>query len=100
MLITTYKEANRLQSSCISLPTATVAVVTPHVQYGKLNIVRVSDMHLSCITCVCYPACAYQNRVLQCMYMSVFEVLHELNVQAHACTCMCVKFKLSCTVCS
>ena len=31
MLITTYKEANQLQSSCISLPTATVPVVTPHV---------------------------------------------------------------------
>ena len=29
MLITTYKEANQLQSSCISLPTATVPVVTP-----------------------------------------------------------------------
>ena len=31
ILITTYKEANQLQSSCISLPTATVPVVTPHV---------------------------------------------------------------------
>ena len=31
MLITTYKEANQLQSRCISLPTATVPVVTPHV---------------------------------------------------------------------
>ena len=29
--IITYKEANQLQSSCISLPTATVPVVTPHV---------------------------------------------------------------------
>ena len=28
MLITTYKEANQLQSSCISLPTATVPAVT------------------------------------------------------------------------
>ena len=28
MLITTYKEANQLQSSCISLPTATVPIVT------------------------------------------------------------------------
>ena len=90
MLITTYKEADQLQSSCISLPTATVPVVTPHVQCGKLNIVQVSDMHLSCITCVCYPVCACQNRVLQCVHMSVFEVLHELNVQAHACTCTCV----------
>ena len=31
MLIATDKEADQLQSSCISLPTATVAVVTPHV---------------------------------------------------------------------
>ena len=31
MPITTYKEANQLQSSCISLPTATVPVVTPHM---------------------------------------------------------------------
>ena len=31
MLITTYKETNQLQSSCISLPTATVPVVTPHM---------------------------------------------------------------------
>ena len=31
MLITTYKEANKLQSSCILLPTATVPVVTLHV---------------------------------------------------------------------
>ena len=90
MLITTYKEADQLQSSCISLPTATVPVVTPHVQCGKLNIVRVNDMHLSCITYVCYPACACQNCVLQCMHMSVFEVLHELNMQAHTCTCKCV----------
>ena len=27
----TYKEANQLQSSCISLPTATVPVVIPHM---------------------------------------------------------------------
>ena len=31
MLITTYKEANQLQSNCITLPTATVPVVIPHV---------------------------------------------------------------------
>ena len=31
MLITTYKEANQLQHSCISLPTTTVPVVTSHV---------------------------------------------------------------------
>ena len=31
ILITTYKEANQLQSSCISLPTATVPAVMPHV---------------------------------------------------------------------
>ena len=31
MLIKTYKEANQLQSSCISLPTATVPVVTPYM---------------------------------------------------------------------
>ena len=31
VLLGTYKEANQLQSSCISLPTATIPVVTPHV---------------------------------------------------------------------
>ena len=36
MLITTYKQANQLQSSCISLPTVTVPVVTPHV-YSVAN---------------------------------------------------------------
>ena len=30
MLITTYKEANQLQNSCISLPKATVSVATSH----------------------------------------------------------------------
>ena len=38
MLITTYKEANQLQNSCISLPTATVPVATPHVQCGKPSV--------------------------------------------------------------
>ena len=31
MLITMHKEANRLQSCCISLPIATVPVDTPHM---------------------------------------------------------------------
>ena len=31
MIIATYKEANQLQNNCISLPTATIPVATPHV---------------------------------------------------------------------
>ena len=49
MFITTYKEANQLQSSCISLPTATVPVVTPHVTCSVANQVRAYDVHLSCV---------------------------------------------------
>ena len=71
MLITTYKEANQLQSSCISLPTATIPVVTPHV-YSVANQVQARDVHFSCVTCVCYPACAYQNHVQQCVHMPDF----------------------------
>ena len=56
MLITTYKEANQLQSSCISLPTANVPVVIPYVWCGKPSASLY--VHLSCIACVCYPACA------------------------------------------
>ena len=82
MLIKTYKEANQSQSSCISLPTATVLVVT-----NVANQVQARDMHLLCVACVCYPTRARQNRVQQCVHMPVFEVLHALNVQAHACTC-------------
>ena len=85
MLITTYKEANQLQSSCISLPTATVPVLTPHCSVA--NQVRAHDVYLLCVTCVCYPTCACQNRMQQCVHMPVFEVLHALNMQAHACTC-------------
>ena len=58
------------------------------------NQVRACDVHHSCVMCVCFLACAHQNHVQQCMHTPVFEVLHTLNVQAHA----CVKFKLSCTI--
>ena len=51
MLITTYKEANQLQSSCISLPTVTVPVVIPHV-FSVINQVQARDVHLSCVVCV------------------------------------------------
>ena len=71
MLITTYKETNKLKSSCISLPTATVPVVTPHV-YSVANQVLVQDVRLSCVMCVCYPVCARQNRVQQCVHTLVF----------------------------
>ena len=62
------------------------------------NQVRACDVHLSCVVCVCYLLCSRQNRVQQCMHTAVFEVLHVLNVQAHACTCMREKLKLSCTI--
>ena len=88
MLITTYKEANQLQSSFISLPTATVPVVIPHEWCGQANQVRAHDVHLSCVACVCYPTCAHQNCVQKYVHTSVFEVLRGLNMQAHACTCI------------
>ena len=44
-------------------------------------------VHLSCVVCVCFPACAHQN-VQQCVHKPVFAVLHSLNMQAHTCTCM------------
>ena len=84
MLITTYKEANQLQSSCISLPT--LPYLNLHHTCSVANKVRARDMHLSCVARVCYPACAQQNRLQQCMCTQVFEVLHALNVQAHVCT--------------
>ena len=54
------------------------------------NQVQACDVDLSCVACVCYPTCVRQNHVQQCVHMPVFEVLHVLNVQAHACTCTCV----------
>ena len=71
MLITTYKEANQLKSSCILLPTAIVPVVTPHV-YSVANQVQVHDVYLSCVVCVCYPVCACQNHVQQSVHTLVF----------------------------
>ena len=85
MLIATYKEANQLQNSCISLPTATVPIVTP---CSVENQVRACDVHLSCVACICYPACACQNPVQHYVHRPVYEVLHVLKVQAHECTCM------------
>ena len=54
------------------------------------NQVQAHDVHLSCVACVCYLACAQQNRMQQCMYMLVFEILHVLNVQAHVCIAVAV----------
>ena len=88
MLITTYKEANQLQSSCISLPTLLYLYL--HNTCSVANKVQACDVHLSCAARVCYTACAWQNRVQQCMCMQVFEVLHALNAQAHVCTCISV----------
>ena len=52
-LITTYEEANRLQSS---LPTATVPVVTPHVYACSVaNQVRACDVHLSVLCVFAFP---------------------------------------------
>ena len=56
-----------------------------------VNQVPARDVHLSCVACACYASCICQNRVQQCVYTPVIEVLHALNVQAHA----CVKFKLT-----
>ena len=105
MLITTYKEANQLQSSCISLPTATVrtcSYTTRVVWQTKCKLMTYISrvLHVFAIPHVhtniaCTPTLhAHQRCVQQCMLMPVFEVLHVLNVQAHT----CVKFKLSCTV--
>ena len=65
MLITTHKEANQLQSSCISLPTATVPAL-----YSVANQVLARDMHLSCVACVCYPACAPKPHATVCAHAS------------------------------
>ena len=81
MLITTYKEANQLQSNCISLL---------HHMCSVANRVQARDVHLSCVAYVCYPAYACQNRVQHCTHTPVFEVLNMLNMQAHVCTCTCV----------
>ena len=61
MLITPYKEANQLQSSCISLPTATVPVVTPHMYVA--NQVRAHDVHFSCVVCLLFHVCTSKLRV-------------------------------------
>ena len=65
MLITVYKEANQLQSSCTSLPTATVPVVTLHV-YNVANQVQARDMHLLCVTCVFAIPHAYAKIMCNC----------------------------------
>ena len=56
------------------------------------NQVRARDMHFSCVLSHMHVP-KLSATVLA--YMPVFEVLHALNVQAHACTCTRV---LSCTV--
>ena len=77
---------------CISLPTATVPVVTVHVHHtcSVASQVWSHDMHLLCVGCVNWPACACQNCVQWCVHTPVFEVLHALNVQAHMCAYTCV----------
>ena len=85
MLITTYKEANQLQSSCLLL-----LCLSLHHTCSVANQVQARDIRTSlmCRVCVCHLKCTRQNCVQQCMHMPVFEILHTLNVQAHACTCM------------
>ena len=54
------------------------------------NQVQGRDVHLSCVMCVCYPACTRQNHMQQYMDMTIFKVLQVFDVQAHACACTCV----------
>ena len=71
MLITAYKEANQLQSSCVSLPTATVPVVTLHV-YSVTNQVQARDVHLSCVACVFAIPHAYAKILCNCTRLLKF----------------------------
>ena len=85
MSIKTYQEASQLQNSCISLPTASVPVATPHglpcvVWQTKYKLV----MCISCVLRVFTSLHAHaKNCMQQCVHMPVFEVLHALNVPAH-----------------
>ena len=73
MFITTYKEVNQLQCSCISLPTTTVPVVTPYMYI-------VWQTKCEFVTCISHVlrvftiphVHAYQNHVQQCMHTPVF----------------------------
>ena len=88
MLITTYKEANQLKSSCILLPTATVPVVTPHV-YSVANQVQAHDVYLSCVMCVSYPVCTPKS-CAHASFLSLARVKRAstfvyVYVPAHVC---------------
>ena len=90
MPITAYKEAKKLQSSCISLPTATVP--THVVWQTKCELV----------TCISYVSCVFAlqrayakiacNGASTCQFLLIKHA--STRIYLHA----CVKFKLSCTV--
>ena len=85
LFITTYKETDKLQNRCISLPRALVIVpCIPHVKCSKSNM---SLWHAS-LVCRMYSLwyeCALQNCMQQCLCTSDFEVLHAVNMHAHIC---------------
>ena len=97
MLITTYKEANQLQSSCISLPTATVHVVTPHMQCGKPSA---SLWHASLVCGVCLLFCVRTTKLCATVpaHASFLSFAYVKRTSIRVCLYACVKFKLSCTI--
>ena len=82
MLITIYEEAAK-QLYFISYCYCACSYTTRVVWKTKCNLMTC----ISCVVCVCFPMCARQNCLQQCVHTPVFKVLHALNVQAHACTC-------------
>ena len=69
MLITTYKEANRLQNI------ATAIVLVACIEKSL------------CVACIHWPMFTHQNCMQQCVHRQVFEVFDTLNMQAHKCAC-------------
>ena len=73
LLITTYKETDKLQKRHISLLVAIVTVLVHHLCSVK-NQEWVCDMHTSCVTCIYWYKYTCQNCMQQCVYMLDFNV--------------------------